>query len=55
MRFAYNLPAAMGEAVVKLELVARPLGQFEQASRLSAADTSANYFEAATVLGTWQK
>lgn len=55
VRFAYNLPAAQGEAVVKLELVARPLGQFDQASRLDESDSAQNYFEAATVLGTWQK
>lgn len=54
-RFAFNLPRELGDAVVKLELIQRPLGHFDAASRLDASDSAANYFEVAQVLGTWQK
>lgn len=54
-RFAFNLPAALGKRVTKLEVVARPLGQYAVESRLAASDSAANYYDEARVLTTWQR
>jgi hypothetical protein len=54
-RFAFNLPRALGERVVKLELLSRPLGQYTESSRLDETDTAASYLDGATVLATWNR
>jgi hypothetical protein len=54
-RFAFNLPKAIGDKVVTLEVLSRPLGQYAESSRLTAADSAENYFAKATVLATWRK
>jgi hypothetical protein len=54
-RFAFNLPRSLGERVVKLELLSRPLGQYTEASRLDETVTAANYLDGATVLATWNR
>jgi hypothetical protein len=53
--FAINLPAALGKRVVKLEVLARPLGQYAAESRLAASDSAASYFASARVLASWQR
>jgi hypothetical protein len=54
-RFAMNLPAALGKRVVKLEVVARPLGHYTTESRLTASDSAVSYFANARVLATWSR
>ncbi|MFT3924221.1 MAG: M66 family metalloprotease [Myxococcales bacterium] len=53
-RFAFNLPQDVGKRVTKLEILSRPLGQYDQNSRLSASDSASNYLQNATVLATWK-
>ena len=55
VRFAFNLPADVGKRVSKLELLTRPLGHYDMASRLSASDSASNYLQNARVLATWQR
>lgn len=54
-RFAFNLPRALGERVIKLELLSRPLGQYSEDSRLDETDSAATYLSTATVLATWDR
>jgi hypothetical protein len=54
-RFAFNLPRVLGERVVKLEVLSRPLGHYSEDSRLDEADSAATYLDAATVLATWNR
>lgn len=54
-RFAFNLPRALGERVVKLEVISRPLGQYSEDSRLDDADSAATYLDGSTVLATWDR
>jgi hypothetical protein len=54
-RFAFNLPRALAERVVKLELLSRPLGHYSEDSRLDESDSAASYLSTATVLATWER
>jgi hypothetical protein len=55
LRFAFNLPQDVGHRVIKLEVLSRPLGQYNASSRLGSGDSAANYLAAAKVLATWTK
>jgi hypothetical protein len=54
-RFAFNVPRALGERVVKLEVLSRPLGHYSEDSRLDETDSAATYLDTATVLATWDR
>lgn len=51
--FAVNLPADLGRRVTRCEVLSRPLGHYDPASRLTAADSAATYFASATVVATY--
>jgi hypothetical protein len=53
--FAFNLPQELGHRVVKLELLSRPLGQYDATSRLGSGDSAASYLSKAKTLATWNK
>jgi hypothetical protein len=54
-RFAINLPAEIGERVVRLDVIARLLGHYSDESRLTDADSAASYFDEGRVVATWQR
>lgn len=54
-RFAFNLPGSLGGAVAKVEILARPLGHYSEDSRLDETVNATNYYDAAEVLGTWER
>jgi hypothetical protein len=55
VRFAFNMAKDLGTRVVKLEVLSRPLGQYDVSSRLTASDSAGNYLQNAKVLATWQR
>lgn len=54
-RFALNLPREIGDQVTRFEVLSRPLGYYEPASRVDESVTPETYFAAAEVLLTWER
>ncbi len=53
--FGINLPRELADQVVKLEVLARPCGQYDAASELAESLEPSTYLDDAMVLVTWER